>query len=497
MTAVGDTDSAPGLLAPDLPAPGTAGDRDARARLAGLADAGSFVEFGSQARHRVTAFGMDRRRPPGDAVVTGVARIDGRPAALFAQDPGQLGGSLGEVHAAKIGRVLEWAGRCRMPAVGLLDSGGARIQEGVSALDGYGRIFRANVALSGRVPQLSIVLGACAGGAVYSPALTDIVIMAQDRARMFLTGPKVVKAVTWEDVTDEELGGAQVHARRSGVAHLVARDSAHAADLGRQVLGYLPGSCWDPLPAGAPADPAPRPAIPDNPRKTYDVRGVIRGIADAGSFLELQERFARNLVIGFARLEGGPVGFIANQPLALAGVLDIASAEKGARFVRLCDAFGLPLITLVDTPGFLPGTAQESAGVIRKGAKLLYAFAEASVPRVTVVLRKAFGGAYIVMNSKSLGADAVFAWPGAQLAVMGAQGAIDVIYHRALDADPSRRDELAAGYEAEAMAPRIAAERLSIDEIIAPGDTRAILVQTLSALTGALQPRFRHDNLPQ
>lgn len=462
-----------------------------------LVDPGSFVEFGGRAAHRVTAFGMARKRPPGDAVITGIGRIDERPVALFAQDPASLGGSLGEVHAAKISRMADWAVRAHAPLVGLLDSGGARIQEGVSALDGYGRIFRANVAMSGKVPQLSVVLGACAGGAVYSPALTDLVIMAKDRGSMFLTGPKVVKAVTHEDVTVDQLGGADVHSRRSGVVHLVAHDAAHALDLVHRLLGFLPGSCWDLPPVREPDEPGPLPAIPANSHHAYDVRTVIRGLADAGEFLELQERFARNLVIGFGRIEGSPVGFVANQPQAMAGVLDIASAEKGARFVRFCDAFGIPLVALVDTPGFLPGTGQELGGVIRKGAKLLYAFAEASVPRVTVVLRKAFGGAYIVMNSKSLGADAVVAWPGAQLAVMGAEGAIDIIYRREIAADPDSRDELIARYEAEAMAPTIAAERLSVDDIVKPEDTRRFLAETLRGLAGANVPRFRHDNLPQ
>jgi propionyl-CoA carboxylase beta chain len=470
---------------------------ETRKHIEQLVDPGSFVEFGSRAAHRVTAFGMARKRPPGDAVVTGIARIDDRPVALFAQDPSSLGGSLGEVHAAKIGRMADWAVRVRAPLVGLLDSGGARIQEGVSALDGYGRIFRANVAMSGKVPQLSVVLGACAGGAVYSPALTDLVIMAKDRGSMFLTGPKVVKAVTHEDVTTDQLGGADVHSRRSGTVHLVAQDATDAFDLVHRLLGFLPGSCWERPPVREPAKPGPLAAIPASPRQAYDVRTVIRGLADTGEFLELQDGFARNLVIGFGRIEGSPVGFVANQPQTLAGALDIASAEKGARFVRFCDAFGIPLVTLVDTPGFLPGTGQELGGVIRKGAKLLYAFAEASVPRVTVVLRKAFGGAYIVMNSKSLGADAVVAWPGAQLAVMGAEGAIDIIYRREIAASPDSRGELIARYETEAMAPVIAAERLSIDDIVQPEDTRRFLAETLRGLAGANAPRFRHDNLPQ
>ncbi|HEY8339459.1 MAG TPA: carboxyl transferase domain-containing protein, partial [Egibacteraceae bacterium] len=360
---------------------------DRLARVHALVDDGTFTELGRQARHRSTAFGLDRKRPAGDGVVTGTARISGRPVGVFAQDPTALGGSLGETHAAKNARILDYAARARTPVVGLLDSGGARIQEGVGALDGYGEIFRRNVALSGRVPQISVVLGACAGGAVYSPALTDVVIMQRDRAHMFVTGPRVVKAVTFEDVSLADLGGADLHAEASGVAHLVADDTEHALDLTRRVLGYLPSSCWDAPPTYAPGEPLPMPEVPADHRQPYDVRRVIEGVVDAGSFLELHERFAANVVVGFARIEGQPVGVVANQPLVLAGCLDIAASEKAARFVRLCDAFGLPLVTLVDVPGFLPGTGQEASGIIRKGAKLLYAFAEATVPRVTVILR--------------------------------------------------------------------------------------------------------------
>jgi acetyl-CoA carboxylase carboxyltransferase component len=470
---------------------------DARVRVRTLVDPGSFTEFGSQARHRTTAFDMQRKRPAGDGVVTGIARIDGRPVGVFAQDPMVLGGSLGEVHASKIARIVAWAGRARTPVVGLIDSGGARIQEGVAALDGYGAIFCGNVGLSGRVPQISVVLGPCAGGAVYSPALTDIVIMQRERAHMFLTGPRVVKAVTFEDVSLADLGGAQVHASASGVAHLVAADTDAAFDLTRRVLSYLPSSCWDTLPHTLPAPAEPMRSVPDNHRIPYDVRGVIRGVVDADSFLELSPRFAANIVIGFGRVEGRPVGVVANQPQVLAGTLDINASEKAARFVRLCDAFGLPLVTFVDTPGFLPGVGQEAGGIIRKGAKLLYAYCEATVPRVTVVLRKAFGGAYIVMNSKSLGADAAFAWPGAQIAVMGADGAVDVIYHRELATDPACRDQLIQRYQTEAMAPHIPAERLSIDEIITPNQTRPIITATLNALTNTTHPTYRHDNLPQ
>jgi len=467
-------------------------------RVEALVDPDTFREFGSQARHHVTAFGMASKRPLGDGVITGSARLDGRPIGVFAQDPKQLGGSLGEVHAAKIAAVQDHAAKTRVPVVGLLDSGGARIQEGVGALDGYGSIFLRNVAMSGRVPQISVVLGACAGGAVYSPALTDLVIMNREGANMFVTGPKVVKAVTFEDVTLEELGGANIHATASGVAHLIADDTADALDLARGVLSYLPSSCWDELPFSPPAEPEfTLHDVQEDHRLPYDVRDIVRGVVDADSFLELQERFAANLVIGFARVDGRPVGVVANQPNVLAGCLDINASEKGARFVRLCDAFGLPLVVLVDVPGFLPGLGQEAGGIIRKGAKLLYAFAEATVPRVTVVLRKAFGGAYIVMNSKSLGADAVYSWPGAELAVMGAEGAIDVIFRRDLEADPSRRDELLARYRAEAMAPHLPAERLSVDEIIAPHETRQVVMSTLASLQRKTPPAYRHDNLPQ
>ncbi len=483
-------EAAPPHLPQGVPASGLA-------RIRALVDEASFTESGAMALHRSTAFGMQRNRPPGDGVVTGYARIHGRQVGLFAQEPSVFGGSLGEVHASKIMAVLAYAERARAPVIGLIDSGGARIQEGIGALDGYAGIFRGNVRLSGRVPQISVILGPCAGGAAYSPALTDIVIMERHRSYMFLTGPKVVRAVTRESVTADELGGSDVHSRQSGVAHLVAKDTAHALELTARVLSYLPDSCWS-LPPKAPASPPePLPALPADHRHTYDVRQVVRGLVDGGSFLELQPKFACNLVIGFARLEGHPLGVVANQPQALAGVLDIRAAEKGARFVRMCDAFGLPLVTLVDTPGFLPGTRQEADGVIRKGAKLLYAFAEAVVPRVTVVLRKAFGGAYIVMNSRALGADAVFCWPGAQMAVMGAEGAVDLIHRRELTADPGAREDLVRAYQLTAMATDTAAERLSVDEIIQPARTRTVLTSTLQRLEGALRPGFRHDNLPQ
>ncbi|MDX1658315.1 MAG: acyl-CoA carboxylase subunit beta [Nitriliruptorales bacterium] len=471
----------------------------ARARVERLLDAGSFVELGSMRQHRADQFGLDERKPESDGVVTGAGSIGGRSVNVYAQDRRVLGGSLGEAHADKIARTIETAARGGVPVVGINDSGGARIQEGVAALDGYGQVFSANVAASGRVPQVALVMGPCAGGATYSPALMDFVVMT-DEAYMFLTGPRVVKAVTGEDVDSRSLGGPEVHAGRSGVCHLVARDDDHAFELSRQLLSYLPSSSSDPVPevesAAAPAVDLNE-IVPMEGRQPYDVRDVVRGLVDQGEFLEIQERWAKNLVVGFARIEGRTVGIVANQAKWLAGVLDLTAAEKGARFVRFCDAFGIPLVVLVDVPGFLPGTAQESNGVIRKGAKLLHAFASATVPRITVVMRKAFGGAYIVMNSRSLGADAVLAWPDAELAVMGAEGAADVIFRRQIEADPDRRDQLIERYRAEAMHVDLAARRGSVDEIIAPSETRPALATLLRSLRGAREPGFVHDNLPQ
>jgi propionyl-CoA carboxylase beta chain len=464
------------------------------ARLAKLVDPGSLSEFGKTAVARPLN-GLSNR-PEGDGVVTGSGLVEGRTVSVFAQDSGTLGGSLGEMHALKIVNVQQRALRSRGPLVGLVDSAGARIQEGVAALDGYGAIFRQNVLASGRIPQISVILGSCAGGAVYSPALTDIVIMQAGRGQMFLTGPAVVKAVTGEDLTAEEIGGARMHSHHSGIAHLVADDEADAIGLARHVLSYLPNSCWHELPA-SPARPAQRlPPIPSGQRKVYDVRGVIGGVVDGESFLELQPHFAPNLITGLARLNGSPVGVVANQPLRLGGVLDAAAGDKGGRFVRMCDAFGIPLVVLVDTPGFLPGRDQESKGIIRRGAKLLYAFSEATVPRVTVILRKAFGGAYIAMNSRPLGADQVFSWPSAQIAVMGAEGAVGIIHRRELAEHPSHYDRLVGEYREQVMTPRRAAESLAIDAIIEPGDTRAVVITALRAV-GQSTPVFRHDNLPQ
>ena len=471
----------------------------ARSRIDALVDPGTWIELGSQRRHRASGFGLERRRPDGDGVVAGTGAIDGRPVNLYAQDRRVLGGSLGEAHADKIARTIAQASRGGVPVVGINDSGGARIQEGVAALDGYGQVFRANVAASGRSPQLSLVLGPCAGGAVYSPALMDFTVMTDD-AYMFLTGPRVVKAVTGEDVDSRSLGGPEVHGQRSGCAHFVVDDDRAAFALTRELLGYLPSSSASAPPVLPTESPVPtdlREVVPVEGREPYDVRDVIRGITDGGRFLEVQEHFARNLVVGFSRVDGRTVGVVANQARWLAGVLDATASEKGARFVRFCDAFGIPLVVLVDVPGFLPGTAQESGGVIRKGAKLLHAFASATVPRVSVVLRKAFGGAYIVMNSRSLGADAVLAWPDAELAVMGAEGAADIIFRRQIEQDPDQRDALVEDYRRDAMHVDRAADRGSVDEVIAPGDTRAALVSLLASLRDARTPGFVHDNLPQ
>jgi len=471
----------------------------ARSRVEILTDRGTFLELGSERLHRASGFGLEDRRIPGDGVVAGTGSIDGRAVHVFAQDRYVLGGSLGEAHADRIAETIVRATRGGTPVVGINDSGGARIQEGVAALDGYGRVFSANVAASGRVPQISIVLGACAGGAVYSPALMDLTIMS-DAGTMFLTGPRIVRAVTGEDVDARTLGGPEVHASRTGSAHLVAADDASALELARRLLSYLPSAAWLAPPVVELRSPAlddPGSVVPKAARDPYDVRDVIAGIVDEASLLELQSGWARNLVIGFARIEGATVGIVANQPAWLAGVLDATASEKGARFVRFCDAFGIPLVVLVDVPGFLPGTSQEHGGVIRRGAKLLHAFTSATVPRISLVLRKAYGGAYIVMNSRSIGADAVLAWPGAELAVLGAEGAADLIFRREIEAHPDRRDGLMDTYRRDAMDVGVAAGRGSVSEIIDPANSRAAIATLLRSLAGGAPRGFVHDNLPQ
>lgn len=451
-------------------------------RLELLCDAGTFEPI----RSGVVSPKLGARARAGDGVVGGLGRVDGRPVACYAQDVSFLGGSLGAAHADTINRVLSLAGRSRVPVVGFIESGGARMQEGTAALGGYGRIFRHNVALSGVVPQISIIGGLSAGGGCYSPALTDFVVMTEDAA-MFLTGPGVVKDVMGEDVSAAELGGHKVH-DRNGVCDLVVSDDRAAAQLSRRLLSYLPQHGGAGLPLALAVEPEladPGAAVPDDPRKVYDVRDAIAGIVDGGSLLEIQPRWARSIVTAFARIDGRPVGVIANQPRWMGGVLDAESSQKGARFVETCDAYGVPLVVLVDTPGFMPGTRQEQAGVIRFGATLVRAFAAATVPRVTVVLRKAYGGAYITMNSKDLGADMVFAWPNAELGVMGAQPAVGIIHRRELAAasDPAaERARLAAAYAEEHLGADVAAAAGFVDEVIEPHETRRRLAWAFAAM---------------
>ncbi|HZV74708.1 MAG TPA: acyl-CoA carboxylase subunit beta [Conexibacter sp.] len=451
-------------------------------RLELLCDNGTFEPI----RSGVVSPKLGPRARPGDGVVGGLGRVDGRPVACYAQDVSFLGGSLGAAHADTINRVLQLAGRSRVPVVGFIESGGARMQEGTAALGGYGRIFRHNVALSGVVPQISIIGGLSAGGGCYSPALTDFVVMTQDAA-MFLTGPGVVKEVMGEDVSAAELGGHKIH-DRNGVCDLVVPDDRAAARLSRTLLSYLPQHSEAGLPRTLAVEPElaeAGAAVPDDPRKVYDVRDAIMGIVDGGSLLEIQPRWARNIVTAFARIDGRPVGVIANQPRFLGGVLDAESSQKGARFVETCNAYGVPLVVLVDTPGFMPGTRQEQAGVIRFGATLVRAFAAATVPRVTVVLRKAYGGAFITMNSKDLGADLVLAWPNAEIGVMGAQPAVGIIHRRELAAaeDPvGARAALAAAYAEEHLGAAVAAANGFVDEVIEPHETRRRLAWALSTM---------------
>ena len=460
-------------------------------RLEALCDPGSLTLLRSDVRSRR----VGERARAGDGVIAGTGRVQGRPVFCYAQDASFLGGSLGEQHADSIVRVLRLAGRARAPVVGFIESGGARMQEGLAALGGYARIFREQVVLSGRVPQISVICGASAGGGSYSPALGDFVVMTGG-ATMFLTGPAVVREVMGEDVDGAALGGPRVH-ERNGVAHFVAENDGDAALLVRDLLDHLPGA--PPRPGAEPPGYGPGSCVPDDERKVYDVRDVARAIVDEARLLEFAPRWARNLACGFARLDGQPIGVIANQPRYLGGVLDANSAAKGARFVRTCNAFGLPLVVLVDTPGFLPGTRQEGEGVIRHGAKLVHAFAEASVPKVTVVLRKAFGGAFIAMNSRDLGADYVFAWPQAQLGVMGAKQAVTIVNRReiAAAADPAAtRDAHAAAYADEHLSAAVAAAEGYVDEVIPPSDTRRRLVAAIASLGDVALPADGPRNIP-
>jgi len=479
----------------------------ARERLVELLDPGSFVELDRYVRHREPNFGMLERRPYGDAVVTGYGTIFGRKVFVFSQDFTVFGGSLSEVFAEKICKVMDLALKFGCPLIGINDSGGARIQEGVVSLAGYAEIFWRNVQCSGVIPQISLVMGPCAGGAVYSPAITDFVFMVEGTSYMFITGPDVVKTVTGEEVTFEELGGASTHAAKSGVAHFIAPDEKACLEDARYLFSFLPQNNLDPPPSSEPSDPRDREEpeldtlIPDSPNKPYDMHEVIRRIVDDGDFLEVHEHWAENIVCGLARLGGHPVGLIGNQPRSLAGVLDIDSSVKAARFIRFCDAFNIPLVTLVDVPGFLPGTEQEWGGIIRHGAKLLYAYAEATVPKLTVITRKAYGGAYDVMSSKHIRADFNFAWPTAEVAVMGPDGAVNIIFRKELDeaADPdARRAELIEDYRERFANPYAAAERGYVDDVIEPRRTRPVLIDALeiSLTKQEPRPRRKHGNIP-
>ena len=484
-----------------------AGKLLARERAEQLCDPGSFVELDRYVRHREPNFGMLERRPYGDAVVTGYGTIFGRRVFVFSQDFTVFGGSLSEVFAEKICKVMDLALKYGCPVIGINDSGGARIQEGVVSLAGYAEIFWRNVQASGVIPQISLVMGPCAGGAVYSPAMTDFVLMVEGSSYMFITGPDVVKTVTGEEVTFEELGGALAHATRSGVAHLTAPSETAALEDARYLLSFLPQSNKHPTPYDPPSDPEDREApelddlVPDEPTRPYDIKRVIEAVVDDGEFLEIQPLFAENIVCGFARLGGYSVGVVGNQPKALAGVLDISSSEKAARFVRTCDAFNIPLVTFVDVPGFLPGTAQEWGGIIRHGAKLLYAYCEATVPKLTVITRKAYGGAYDVMSSKHVRADFNFAWPTAEVAVMGPDGAVNIIFRRELEEsdDPdARRAELIAEYRERFANPYTAAERGYVDDVIEPRRTRPVLIDALRTALTKREPRppRKHGNIP-
>jgi len=483
------------------------GKLTARERVDLLLDEGSFVETDAFAVHRATGFGLEKSRILGDGVVTGHGTVDGRPICVFSQDFTTFGGSLGEVFAEKVVKVMDLAVTMGVPVVGLNDSGGARIQEGVVSLGGYGDIFLRNVRASGVVPQISAIMGPCAGGAVYSPAITDFVFMVRDTSHMFITGPNVIKTVTGEDVTMEDLGGALSHASTSGVAHFASDDEeACIADI-KYLLSFLPANNLDDPPAWEPAAepdaavPELDTIIPDNNNVPYDMREVVRLVVDDGDFFEVHQAYAQNIVCGMARIDGRSVGIVGNQPAYLAGVLDIESSEKAARFVRTCDAFNLPVITFVDVPGFLPGTDQEYGGIIRRGAKLLYAYAEATVPKLTVITRKAYGGAYDVMGSKHLGADVNLAWPTAEIAVMGARGAVNILHRRELEAadDPDAlHEEFEEAYARDLANPWRAAERGYVDAVIAPSATRAELIKGLrfTATKREPGPARKHGNIP-
>jgi propionyl-CoA carboxylase beta chain len=485
------------------------GKKTARERIEMLVDPDSFTEIDEFARHHATNFGMEKNRPYGDGVVIGTATVDGRPIALYSQDFTVFGGSLGEVHAEKIVKIADFALKSGIPLIGINDSGGARIQEGVASLNGYGKIFRLNTRSSGVIPQISLILGPCAGGSAYSPALTDFTVMVKETSNMFITGPDVIKTVTGEDVGMEELGGAFTHNTKSGNAHYMADSEADAIDYVKALLSYLPSNNMDGSPVLPPtetlekkaSDTALNTLIPDSPNQPYDMKVLIQAIVDEGEFLEVHALYAQNIVVGFARIEGQSVGIIANQPSQLAGTLDINSSEKAARFLRFCDAFNIPILTLVDVPGFMPGTEQEWNGIIRRGAKLLYAYAEASVPLVTLITRKAYGGAFIVMGSKYLGSDINFAWPSAEIAVMGAQGAVNILHRKeiseAKDVE-AKRKELVDDYTEKFSNPYLAAERGTIDSVIEPEESRQYITKAFRTLKTKrdILPARKHGNIP-
>ena len=485
------------------------GKLSARERIHLLLDEGTFEELDKFVRHRCVDFGSAETRPMGDGFVTGFGRIDGRLVYVFAQDFTVFGGSLSETNAQKICKIMDLALRNGAPLIGLNDSGGARIQEGVASLAGYADIFLRNTLASGVIPQLSAIMGPCAGGAVYSPAITDFIFMTRDTSYMFVTGPDVIKNVTHEEVTKQELGGAMTHNATSGVAHFVSRDDADCCAMFRELLGFLPSNNLEDPPRRNTLDPWDRreeslnSIVPEDPQKPYDIKDVLHAIVDDHFFFEVHEHFAKNIVVGFARLDGRPVGVVANQPAFLAGTLDINASVKGARFVRFCDAFNIPLITFEDVPGFLPGTQQEYGGIIKHGAKLLFAFAEATVPKITVITRKAYGGAYCVMASKHIRTDANFAWPSAEIAVMGPEGAVDIVYKRELSNAPAAertklRQEKIAEFRSRFANPFVAAERGYLDAVIEPAGTRARIITALRALENKrdTNPKKKHSNIP-
>jgi propionyl-CoA carboxylase beta chain len=486
-----------------------AGKLSARERIDLLLDEGSFEELDKFVRHRSDDFGIGDQRPAGDGFVTGYGRIEGRLVYVFAQDFTVFGGSLSEANAQKITKIMDLAIRVGAPVIGLNDSGGARIQEGVKSLAGYADIFLRNTLASGVIPQISAILGPCAGGAVYSPAITDFIFMTRETSYMFVTGPDVIKTVTHEDVTKEELGGAMTHNAKSGVAHFVAQDDAECLAMIRELLGYLPSNNLEDPPGRTSTDPWDRAdthldsVVPEDPQQPYDMKEVIHALADDGEFFEVHEHFAQNLVIGLARFEGRVAGIVANQPAVLAGVLDINASVKGARFVRFCDAFNIPLVTFEDVPGFLPGTQQEFGGIIRHGAKLLFAFAEATVPKITVITRKAYGGAYCVMASKHIRTDINYAWPSAEIAVMGPQAAVNIVYRREIEQAPAaEREDLrrqkVEDFRERFANPYVAAERGYIDAVIQPSETRAKIISALRSLENKRDsnPRKKHGNIP-